>query len=75
MLGADFAVLSPVLATAAHPGAKPLGWEGFAAAVKDTPIPVYALGGMRPEHLETAMRHGAHGIALLSGIWQRGPQD
>ncbi len=69
MLGADFAVLSPVLPTDTHSGARALGWEGFAAAVKDSPLPVYALGGMRPEYLETAQRHGAHGIALRSGIW------
>jgi len=24
---------------------------------------------MKPETLEEAMHHGAHGIALLSGIW------
>ncbi len=68
-LGADFAVLSPVLPTPTHPEAEGLGWARFAELVHDCPIPVYALGGMRPELLETAMRHGAHGIALLSGAW------
>jgi 8-oxo-dGTP diphosphatase len=68
-LGCDFAVLSPVLPTASHPGAPGLGWDRFAELVKDTPLPVYALGGMRVDFLDTARRHGAHGIALLSGIW------
>lgn len=68
-LGASFAVLSPVLPTASHPGAPVLGWERFAALVRDCPIPVYALGGMQPALLDTAMQHGAHGVALLSGIW------
>ena len=68
-LGCDFAVLSPVLQTASHPGELGLGWERFAELVKDTPLPVYALGGMRPDLLDTAERHGAHGIALLSRIW------
>jgi 8-oxo-dGTP diphosphatase len=68
-LGAGFAVLSPVLPTASHPGAPTLGWEGFAALCRDLPLPVFSLGGMRRELLATAMRHHAHGIALLSGIW------
>ena len=68
-LGCDYALLSPVLPTASHPGEPGLGWERFAELVKGTPLPVYALGGMRPEILDTAERHGAHGIALLTGIW------
>lgn len=68
-LGCDYALLSPVLPTASHPGESGLGWERFAELVKDTPLPVYALGGMRPESLDTAQCHGAHGIAMLNGIW------
>ena len=68
-LGADFVVLSPVLPTQSHPGAPTLGWERFAELCLDLPMPVYALGGMRTDMLETAMTHSAHGVALLSGIW------
>lgn len=70
-LGADFVTLSPVLPTATHPEEPGLGWTKFTRLVHGYPLPVYALGGMRLELLETAMRHGAHGIALLSGIWDR----
>ncbi|UCC57266.1 MAG: Nudix family hydrolase [Gammaproteobacteria bacterium] len=68
-LGAEFAVLSPVLPTQSHPGAPVLGWEGFAAACRHLPMPVYALGGMKIDLLQTAIGHNAHGIAMLSGIW------
>ena len=68
-LGADFAVLSPVLPTASHPGEPGMGWAGFTELTRDAALPVYALGGMRPELLDTARHHGAHGIALASGIW------
>lgn len=68
-LGASFALLSPVLPTASHPGEPGIGWDRFAEWVRDLPLPVYALGGMRPALLDTAMQHGAHGVALLSGIW------
>lgn len=66
---ADFVVLSPVLPTPTHPEAAGMGWDGFAALVRDYPVPVYALGGMRLTQLDSAMRHGAHGISLLSGVW------
>lgn len=68
-LSADFAVLSPVLPTPTHPEAGGMGWDKFASLVSDYPVPVYALGGMKPELLDTAMKHGAHGMSLLSGIW------
>jgi len=61
----DFAVLSPVLPTASHPGAQGLGWDGFARLIKQSPLPVYALGGIRPEMLDTARERGAHGIAMM----------
>lgn len=69
-LGADFALLSPVLPTRSHPDAEPLGWDRFAAWVDDATIPVFALGGMRPTLLETAWAHGAQGIAAIRGLWQ-----
>lgn len=68
-LGVDFVVLSPVLPTPSHPGEATLGWQQFAELCQDMPMPVYALGGMRPDLLETAMTHRAHGIAMLSGVW------
>lgn len=66
---ADFVVLSPVLPTATHPDVPGMGWARFAELTRHYPLPVYALGGMRVELLDTAMQHGAHGVALLSGIW------
>ena len=69
-LGCDFAVLSPVAATASHPGAAALGWAGFAALVEQAALPVYALGGMRPELADTAREHGGQGVAVLRGLWQ-----
>ncbi len=68
-LEADFVVLSPVLPTPSHPEEKGLGWDNFASLVNNYPVPVYALGGMKRELLETAMQYGAHGIGLLSEIW------
>lgn len=68
-LGADFVVLSPVLPTSSHPEAEGMGWEKFSEYVRSYPVPVYALGGMKQDLLETAMQYGAQGISLLSEIW------
>lgn len=68
-LSADFAVLSPVAATASHPDVAPLGWDKFRALCGSAPLPVYALGGMRPADLESARAAGACGIATVSGVW------
>ena len=69
-LGCDYALLSPVLPTASHPGAPTLGWEQFASFASNRSIPIYALGGLNAADLELAQQHGAHGIALLRGAWQ-----
>ena len=66
-LNLDYALLGPVLPTPTHPEASGLGWEHFAATLAGNTLPVFALGGMRPEMLATAQQHGAHGLALMRG--------
>ncbi len=66
---ADFAVISPVLPTPSHPEAGGLGWERLFQLAEMAPFPVYALGGMRDEHLQLACARGAQGIAAIRGIW------
>lgn len=68
-LGLDFVVLSPVQATLSHKDARPLGWQAWGGMVADYPLPVYALGGVKPADKKTATRHGAHGIAMQRGAW------
>jgi len=68
-LGCDFVLLSPVLPTLSHPGAPHLGWESFTVIAAGSSIPVYALGGLTHDDMQTAWRHGAHGIALLHQAW------
>lgn len=63
--GADAAFLSPVFATASHPGAPHLGAVRFAALARSTEMPVYALGGV---DVETVMRLRSAGIAGVAAI-------
>lgn len=67
-LGADYAVLGPVLPTPSHPGEPTLGWEAFEALVAEARLPVYALGGMQPGHIAKARALGGQGIAGI-GFW------
>ena len=71
-LGADFIVLSPVQATASHPDAEPLGWKAFHELSDRATMPVYALGGMRAEDLDTSFLYGAQGIAAIRALWEAG---
>jgi thiamine-phosphate pyrophosphorylase len=49
-LGADAVLLSPVFATATHPGGAVLGSVRFHLLARQSPLPVIALGGMTAAH-------------------------
>lgn len=66
-LGLDYALLSPVLPTLSHPEISGMGWQTFAEQIQGNTLPIFALGGMQAEMLETAQNHGAHGIAMMRG--------
>lgn len=70
-LGLDFVVVSPVRATSSHPEARPLGLTGLRELTEQSPIPVYALGGMQVNDLTVAFQYGAQGIAAISGLWNQ----
>jgi 8-oxo-dGTP diphosphatase len=68
-LGLDFVVVSPVRETRTHPDAVVLGFDGLRLLTELATVPVYALGGMGEADLDKAFRHGAQGIAAISGLW------
>ncbi|WP_397572087.1 Nudix family hydrolase [Silanimonas sp.] len=68
-LGVDDLLLGPVKPTATHPGQPGLGWPAFERLRAPTALPVYALGGMCPDDLEDARRHGAQGVAGIRAFW------
>lgn len=68
-LEADFLLLSPVKETSSHPGVPGIGWAQFALLSGQVPVPVYALGGMKPNDVQQARLNGGQGIAAISGLW------
>lgn len=67
-LGADYATLSPVFATACKPDAASLGTAALAAACKASPLPVFALGGIGMDKLDTCIEAGAAGCCMMSEL-------
>jgi 8-oxo-dGTP diphosphatase len=70
-IGVDFAVVSPVKATASHPDAVAIGWHGFQLLTEHAGIPVFALGGMSELDLEAAWKYGGQGIAAIRALWPK----
>ena len=68
-LGSDFAVVGAIKPTLSHPGAITLGWPGLAALRETVSLPIYAIGGLTPDDIGEARRHGAQGIAAIRGLW------
>lgn len=65
-LGADCALLSPVFATASHPGAATIGATRFALWARGTRLPVIALGGVNAASVRS-LRFAA-GFAAIGGF-------
>ena len=65
---ADAVLLSPVFATGSHPGSPILGVVRFTSAVRHTPLPVIALGGINARNARRLKGSGAAGIAGISGF-------
>jgi len=66
--GADAALLAPVFPTASHPQATPLGSLRFAAWCRQSPLPVYALGGVSAATAGRLKASGAAGFAGIGGF-------
>ena len=67
-LGAAYATLSPIFATACKPGAVPLGTTALAAACQKSPIPIFALGGIGRGKLDACIEAGAAGCCMMSEL-------
>ncbi|MFS4438013.1 thiamine phosphate synthase [Paracoccaceae bacterium GXU_MW_L88] len=61
--------VGPVRATASKPDhAVPLGFDGLAAIVRQSPLPAMAIGGLRAADVPDVQRAGCAGIAIVSAI-------
>jgi thiamine-phosphate pyrophosphorylase len=73
--GARLLFLSPVFATRSHPNAFPLGPLRFARLVRQTRLPVIALGGMTAARARRLGASGLYGWAAIDAWTRRGADD
>lgn len=79
--GADLVVLGTIWPSASHPGTPGVGTAliaeaadalALAAATGAAAVPIVAIGGVTPERAREALDAGAHGVAVVSGVWGEG---
>jgi thiamine-phosphate pyrophosphorylase len=68
--GVDAVFVSPVFQTRSHPGAPALGRVRFGLLIRDSGIPVIALGGMDEGRARSLARLRVHGWAAIDA-WGR----
>lgn len=71
LIGVDFVTLSPVLPTATHPEASPLGWETFNKLCSACQLPIFALGGLSEADLPVSLKNYGYGIAAINALWNK----
>ncbi len=64
--GVDYITLSPVQKTSSHPEVDSMGWHEFGSLLKESSLPVYALGGVSMDDLDKVLQLGGQGIAGIS---------
>ena len=70
-LGLDFAVVGSINPTPTHALQQGIGWQTFQSLIVESPIPVFAIGGLRRQDKLAAWTHGAHGIAAIRAAWNQ----
>ncbi|SHI47238.1 thiamine-phosphate diphosphorylase [Malonomonas rubra DSM 5091] len=67
--GADFVTFGPVFHTPSKAAyGEPVGLEKLQQACHQKTIPIYGLGGIKPENTPDVKQAGADGIAMISGL-------
>lgn len=67
----DYRVHGPVFDTPSKRGIKsPIGLDGVARAVEQSPMPLIAIGGLKPEHFALLRKLRAHGACARAALFQ-----
>ncbi len=67
--GADFVTFGPVYATPSKLAyGAPQGLESLTRACQNSPLPVFALGGIKPCHLSALQAAGCQGVAAIAAL-------
>lgn len=70
--GADYIVFGPIFDTPSkRPYGPALGLEQLAEACRQSPVPIFAIGGITRERVCDVRRAGAHGVAVIGALLTR----
>jgi thiamine-phosphate pyrophosphorylase len=67
--GPDYLVLGTIYPTPTHPDRPGDGPEAVGRVVAAVDVPVLAIGGVTPDRVAECLAAGAHGVAVLGGVW------
>lgn len=65
---ADYLIAGHVFPSRSKPGLPPIGLNGLAAIVRETSVPVLAIGGISSRNVRAVLQTGARGIAVIDAI-------
>ncbi|GEN82880.1 thiamine phosphate synthase [Sporosarcina luteola] len=68
--GADYVLFGHLFDSGSKLGLQPKGVEELSRVTKSVDLPVIAIGGIKPEHVENVLGAGAAGIAVMSGVFR-----
>jgi len=67
--GVQWIVAGHVFETESHPGEDGRGTAFIERLAANCAVPILAIGGVRPEHVRALRDAGAHGVAVIRGVW------
>lgn len=69
-LGADYLIYGSIFQTPSHPDIAPVGLDALYQLTQAVSCPVYAIGGISAANAKSCRDAGAHGVAVMSAVWQ-----
>jgi thiamine-phosphate pyrophosphorylase len=68
--GADYIGFGPLFATPTKPDYVPIGTGDIARVLRESPVPVFCIGGIKRGNLAEVIAAGARRVVVVSGILQ-----
>src|SRR5947208_2548569 len=66
--GADYIGFGPIFATPTKPDYQPIGLKEIEGVHRDVVLPIFCIGGIKPDNLRKVITAGARRVAIVSGL-------
>ncbi|MGH8048223.1 MAG: thiamine phosphate synthase [Chthoniobacterales bacterium] len=70
--GADYIGFGPLFATPTKPDYTPIGLADIAVVQRESPVPVFCIGGIKRENLHEVVAAGARRVVVVTGLLHAG---